>query len=166
MIHECGNKNVLATQLATHMNIQCVSVAKLAGMLGISSGYLSQLLSGDKSFASARDDVLRSAASVLGLPPVIAFLLAGRLRHEDFVEPCVSLQAELSVAMRDLSDSPYGLEVAVAKDDLVALPIQVQHLLAIIFGELSGRRYVSTKKRWPWLADSPPPTLAQQLRQK
>ena len=138
MIYESG-KNLLAGMLVAHMSTRQVGVSKLAGMLGISSSYLSQLLSGDKLFASARDDVLRSAAAVLELPPVVAFLLAGRLRHSDFVEPDVSLERELAVAMLELARSPRALEVAVSQDELRQLPRNIQHLLALLHGDATGR---------------------------
>lgn len=72
----------------------------MARMLGISTSYMSQLLAGYKRFSEGSDEVVRAAAKVLELPAVICILLTGKLRHEDFVEPTVSFQEELAVAMR------------------------------------------------------------------
>lgn len=147
------NRDALATMLAVRRDVEGVAVSTLAGMLGISTSYMSQLLAGDKRFSAASDEVVRAAAKVLELPAVICFLLTGKLRHEDFVEPTVSIEEELEVAMRDLANSPEALELAVDRDDLLELPVPVQHLVAVLFGEVSGRQYITGKKRWPWMTE-------------
>lgn len=159
-----SNREALATMLAVRREAEGVAVSTLAGMLGISTSYMSQLLAGDKCFSVASDEVVRAAAKVLKLPAVICFLLTGKLRHEDFVEPTVIFQDELAGAMRDLANSPDALELAVGRDDLLAIPLPVQHLLAVLFGEVSGRRYITGKKRWTWMEEPPPESLKMQLR--
>lgn len=154
-----SNREALATMLAVRREAEGVAVSTMAGMLGISTSYMSQLLAGDKRFSVASDEVIRAAAKVLELPAVICFLLTGKLRHEDFVEPMVSFQAELALAMRDLANSPDALELAVGQDDLLAMPLPVQHLVAVLFGEISGRRFITGKKRWPWMTEPPPRSL-------
>lgn len=161
---EKSNRDALASMLAVRRDVEDVAVSTLAGMLGISTSYMSQLLAGDKRFSVASDEVIRAAAKVLQLPAVICFLLTGKLRHEDFVEPTVSIQEELALAMRDLANSPEALELAVDRDELLALPEPLQHLLAVLFGEVSGRRYITGKKRWPWMAEPPPGLLKTQSR--
>ena len=151
---EKSNRDALATMLAVRRDVEGVAVSTLAGMLGISTSYMSQLLAGDKRFSVASDEVVRAAAKVLELPAVICFLLTGKLRHEDFVEPTVSFQDELAVAMRDLANSPEALELAVDRDDLLAMPVPVQHLVAVLFCQVSGRHYITGKKRWPWMTES------------
>lgn len=161
---EKSNRDALATMLAVRREVEGVAVSTLAGMLGISTSYMSQLLAGDKRFSVASDEVVRAAAKILELPAVICFLLTGKLRHEDFVEPTVSFQDELAAAMRDLANSPEALELAVVRDDLLALPVPVQHLVAVLFGKVSGRHYITGKKRWTWMEEPPPKSLKMQLR--
>lgn len=161
---EKRNRDALATMLAVRRDVEGVAVSTLAGMLGISTSYMSQLLAGDKRFSAASDEVVRAAAKVLELPAVICFLLTGKLRHEDFVEPAVSFQEELAMAMRDLAYSPEALELAVDRDDLFAMPVSVQHLVAVLFGQVSGRHYITGKKRWAWMAEPLPGSLKTQSR--
>lgn len=150
MNRESNSGKALAALLSAQMNTSGLTVGHLAKRLGISPGYMSQLLAGDKSFAAVSEEVLRSAAAVLNVPPVICFLLAGRLRHDDFVETEVSLVSELRKAMREVAASPFGMEVAVTDRQLVALPHAVQHLVALLYAEATDHSFVYLEKRWPW----------------
>lgn len=157
-------RDELAKLLVIHMKTQGIEVGSMARTLGISASYMSQLLAGDKTFKSANFDLLRSVASVLGLPGVIAFILVGQLKHEDFVEPYINIQTELEHAMRELSTSPYALELGEGIDELSRLPVRAQHLLATLYGVVTNRQLVSQKKRWPWTTETPAPKDSQLLR--
>lgn len=157
-------RDELAKLLVIHMRTQGIEVGSMARTLGISASYMSQLLAGDKTFNSANLDLLRLVASVLGLPGVITFILVGRLKHEDFVEPSINIQTELEHAMRELSTSPYALELGVGVDELSGLPVRTQHLLATIYGVATNRQFVPQKKRWLWTTEPPTPKDSQLLR--
>ena len=76
----------LVALLAQSLNQQGQSVSKLAAEVGISQSYMSELLVGDKQFSKINDDVVRSIAAYLKIPAVVALLMAGKLRHQDFVD--------------------------------------------------------------------------------
>ncbi len=139
----------LAALLRQRMESDNVSVSNLARQLGVAQSYLSELLCGDKSFQRLDEERLRTVANYLRVPAVIAFLLAGRLRHADFVEPEIDVDGQLSLAMAAIAKSPLGLEAAVSLQMLLALPSEVKVILALMY-QSAGGEYFLTEKRWSW----------------
>lgn len=111
----------------------------LASKLGISPSYLSQLLSGEKCLATARDKLVRQFAEYLGIPAILAFLWTGKLGSNDFFYEPRSLKERLKAGMRIVSESQYAGEAGVSSDDLLGLNEQVQLLIACLFEIAEGR---------------------------
>lgn len=142
----------LAAMLSTKMRVDGTKAAEMAGIIGISASYLSQLLTGDKAFSGVDNAVLRAVARYLELPAVVCFVLAGKLQHEDFLEYEVVFEAELHRALTVVAASPYGLEAAVDSVMLAGVPEPVKLLLVLMYQAASGAEVVTGKRRWPWTA--------------
>jgi hypothetical protein len=142
----------LIVMLSTRMAIEGIRPANMARALGISRSYLSQLVAGDKQLSSLNDDALRAVARYLRLPPVVCFVLAGKLRHADFLDPGTEYEASLRGALERIAESPFGLEAIVNKGMLWELPEPVKMLLALLYQAASGVELFPPKKRWPWVA--------------
>lgn len=139
----------LAALLYQRMKSEDVSVSNLAEQVGVAQSYLSELLRGDKLFLRLDEERLRAIASYLRVPTVIAYLLAGKLRYADFVEPSIDVDAQLTLAMASIARSPFGLETAVSHQMLAGLPLEVKLLLTLMYQSAGGERYLS-EKRWNW----------------
>lgn len=116
----------LARRLYEKIRRDGVSQSRLAAELGLSPGQISKLLSGKGSFAHVSEEVLRAVASYLEIPVVQCFVLAGRLRHADFFQPVGS---PLAAAMEAVVTSDLLVGLAIAAEDLQALPEEVQLLI-------------------------------------
>ncbi len=125
-----------------------VSVSTLSAKLGISQSYLSQLLNGDKSWAVVSDAVLRCCAEYLELPVVICFLLAGRLRTEDFFKERGEFTQQMAAALKVVGESRFALEQGVDSRELQLLPQTVQHLLVQLFEAATGTELVPGRVGW------------------
>jgi len=138
MVEEKHKGQALATLLAARMRIDGVSMSALAIRLGISQGYLSQLMSGDKPMTGVSENFLRMSASYLGLPAVSCFLMSGRLWAEDFFEAPETCSQQLIAALKAVSDSRHAQDVAVSFEQLKKLPKAIQHLLVLQYESLTG----------------------------
>lgn len=131
-------KRPLATLLSIHLGRECLSVKTLAERLGVSQSYLSQLLAGDKPLSVVSDEFIRSCAELLGQPPIVCFLLSGKLRTTDFFETPLDFADRLEDALRIISESRYALESAAGLGQMKASPGSVQHLLVFLYEALTG----------------------------
>ena len=148
--HEDGR--ALATRLAQRMQSESASLTSVAKRLGISQNYLSELIAGDKLFSRAGDDVLRATAEYLGFPAVMGFILAGRLRHEDFLEPAIDSELMLEQALGVIAESTIGIEYAAVKEELRSLPRSVQMLLVMLYQAAYRTELIPRKSRWSWIS--------------
>ena len=138
MNEEKGKGRALASLLAARMRTDGVSVSSLASTLGISQGYLSQLLNGSKSIAEANEAFLRKSAEYLRLPAVTCLLMAGKLLADDFFDSPAEFPQRLAVALRVVAESKYARDVAVSLEQLNELPVSVQLLLVLQFEASTG----------------------------
>lgn len=138
--------------LSTRMAVDGTKIVDMARVLGLSRSYLSQLLASEKEFSGVGNDVLRAVARYLELPPVVCFVLAGKLEHADFLEPKVEYEAQLRAALEVIAESTFALEAAVDKSMLWSLQEPVKLLLVLLYQAVSGADVVAQKKRWPWTA--------------
>jgi transcriptional regulator with XRE-family HTH domain len=132
MKEEWKIKNPLVALLLAKMGEEGLSVSALAGRLGISQGYMSQLLREDKLVATASEEFIRQCATYLNLPAVSCFLLAGRLIGADFYKPATSFEQQLKVALAVVAKSPEAQDAAVSYDLMLGLPLAMQHLLVLM----------------------------------
>jgi len=138
----------LAALLGARMRSDGVSVKDLAIRLGISQSYFSQLLNGDKPITAVNDEFLRRSATYLELPAVISYLLAGRLRSEDFFEAPQSFPALLASALKVVSTSRHAQEVVVTFEQLTALEAPIQHLVVLLYEVATGAELIPGRVGW------------------
>lgn len=103
-----SRKNVghpLSALLIQGIERQGATISKLAVELGISQSYLSELLAGDKSFSKLDDELVRAMALYINIPAVVAFILSGKLRHQDFFDGLLGLEDRLQGAMYRVGES-------------------------------------------------------------
>lgn len=146
------SKNVghpLAALLTQCLGNEGLTVSKLAVELGVSQSYLSELLAGDKAFSKLDDEFVRSISAYLQIPAVVGLLLAGKLKHQDFVDRPLELNEQLKEAMVKVARSSYALESAVSPLMLMQLPAEVQLLLILVFQDATGNSVIP-QRRWPW----------------
>lgn len=132
----------LATLLNTKMRIDGSSVSSLAARLGISQGYLSQLLAGDKPFGATNDELVRKCADFIDQPAVIGFLLCGKLKMHDFFEAPKEFPERLDDALQIVSKSAFAAETAVDLEQLRALSTSVQELIVLAFANATGEELI------------------------
>lgn len=142
MTKENNNPGSLAQLLSVKMHQDELTAKALASKLGISPSYLSQLLSGEKCLATARDKLVRQCAEYLGIPAVLAFLWTRKLTSNDFFHEPRSLKERLKAGMYIVSQSQYAGEAGVSSTDLLGLNEQVQLLLARLFEVAEGRSLI------------------------
>ena len=139
----------LVALLARSLTQQGQSVTKLSAELGISQRYLSELLVGDKQFSKLDDEIVRAIAAHLKIPAVVALLMAGKLRHQDFVDMPLELDEMLQEAIQRIGNSTYAMESAVTAPMLKQLPAEVKLLLVLVFQDATGDMLIP-KRPWPW----------------
>lgn len=138
MKYEKKCANALVALLLSRMGADGLSVSALAARLGISQGYMSQLLKEDKLIAAASDNLVRECASFLRIAPITAFLLAGRLKSEDFYEPRWSVYEQLEKALNVVATAQQAQEVAVTAEQLGSLPVSVRLLIVLLYESAHG----------------------------
>lgn len=139
----------LVALLAQRLNHQGQGISKLAAEIGISQSYLSELLAGDKHFSKLDDGVVRSIAAYLKVPAVVALLMAGKLKHQDFVDRPLELDEMLQEAVLRIGMSSYAKESTVTTSMLSQLPAEVKLLLTLVYQDATGDT-VMPQRRWPW----------------
>lgn len=144
----------LAARIRERMALNGHSVSELGRLLGVSQAYLSQLLKGDRQFATVGDDSLRAIAAYLGLPAMICFLLAGKVHTEDFVLPSVELERSLERALTFVADSSYALESGVDLAVLRGAPHQLQTLVVFLYQSAAKARVYPLEEDWSLLRRS------------
>lgn len=132
-IMEEGNKGLrLRYALRVAMRERSQTVSQLAVHVGVSQSYLSQLLNDDKAMDALSDQHLRRFAAYLGMPPIGAFVLAGRLELADFIEDIPTFEPGLSRGLASISSSPSAAEAGVDITDLERLPIPMKEIFVLL----------------------------------
>lgn len=103
---------------------------ELAGRLGISNAYLSQLMSGDKPTSHMSIPVVRACAAFLRIGVANCLLLSGHLTHEDFIQPAERDYMERMLLR--LEQSPEATEAAIEPGSLAKLPIPLQRMMVLL----------------------------------
>ncbi len=138
----------LADLLASKLRTEGRTVSEIARRLGISQGYLSQLLNGDKEFAGVSDEFIRRCAEFLSLPVVVCFLLAGRLSAQDFFEAPCEFSRYVEKALRTIANSRYAMEAAVTYRQLASAPPQMQRLIVLLYETASKTELIPGRVKW------------------
>lgn len=139
----------LVALLSRSLTQQGQSVSKLSAELGISQSYLSELLVGDKLFSKLDDEIVRAIAAHLKIPAVVALLMAGKMKHQDFVDSPLEFDEMLQESVLRIGKSSYAMESAVTVPMLSQLPTEVKLLLMLIFQDATGEVLIP-QRRWPW----------------
>ena len=140
------------------MYVNGEGVTALAKRLRISQSYMSELLAGDRPLQSLSDEVIREMGAYLELPPVVCFLLTGKLKHADFVAPPTSYATALNEAMDVVATSKEAIEAAVIAEDLKALPEAIKLLLVLLF-ESRPANGLLCAQRWQWAGTIEPNSM-------
>lgn len=147
-------RNPLIAILAARMGCEGLSVSSMAARLGISQGYMSQLLREDKLVTATNDEFIRRCAQYLQLPAVTCFLLAGRLVGSDFYELTMPFERQLEEALSSVARSREARECAVSHEQLLELPTTSQHLLVLLHEKAYGielmKRVTADELRNTW----------------
>lgn len=133
MKEERSCTNPLVALLVARMGSDGLSTSALAVRLGISQGYLSQLLQEYKPIDAANDSLIRECAKYLHISPITSFLLAGRLMREDFYDPQWSFEQHLEEALKFVSKAGLAQDAAVSFAQLGSLPTSVQYLIVLLY---------------------------------
>ena len=136
----------LAELLKAQMEKDELTLGELAHQLGIGRSYLSQLLRGYKRTTAASDNFLRASARYLGIPPVTAQLLAGKLSAQDFfaAPPC-EWEACIDCALYLVSRSRFATNAAVTPGLLAVVPLPIKLLLIQLFENATGTVLLPTR---------------------
>ncbi len=134
--------NPLAAMLRQRLDSEKMSMTFLAKQLGVAQSYLSELMSGEKSFSKLDDGRIRGISGYLGIPAAIGFILAGRLRYEDFVESPEALGTRLDKAISTLAKSTWALESGASDLELSKLPHSVKLMLTLMYRAATGENLI------------------------
>lgn len=124
------------------------TLRKLAKTLGVTYARLSQWRRNESDFANANAQVIEEAARYLGIPAILAMVLAKRIRLAQLVWPARGgLDERLERELDRLRKDPFigGLVPA----DLAAASQAVQLFVAFLYHELTGPD--SRQEGWRWL---------------
>lgn len=153
MKKEMKRGRALVVKMKERMAIEGASVSDLAVRLGVSQSYLSQLLSGDKALASVSDALIRRISRYVYLPPVVCFVLSGKLEVDDFAD--CKYDEELRKLERRaalIADSTFALEAGVTREALLeADPRVLSMLIGMYQAMLGAGEMIARKERWSWL---------------
>ncbi len=148
---EKGNKGLrLRHALRVAMRERSHTVSQLAAHVGVSQSYLSQLLNGDKAMDAVSDQHLRRFAEYLGMPPIGAFVLAGRLELADFIEDIPTFEEGISRGLASISSSPSAAEAGVDLTDLERLPVPMKVLIVLLHQRAQLEDFLRPMGGW-WL---------------
>jgi transcriptional regulator with XRE-family HTH domain len=113
------------------------TLARLAGALHITYERLAQYRRGDADISNSTRPTLQAAAELLGIPMAAVFVLARRLKVEDFVWPAREpLKERLRNELAQLRGDP--LFAGYAHDELSRSGAGVQLLVAVLYREATG----------------------------
>jgi transcriptional regulator with XRE-family HTH domain len=139
-------------KLARRLNEQIArrgdKAKSVAECLGISSGYLSQLLACDRSFASASEELLRRVARYLQVTPVTCFLLAGKIEVADFFADQLDSSRLTGRAMDFIAESSFALEAGVERQMLSEVKQEIQQLVLLLYQEATDTRLMPVAEEW------------------
>lgn len=143
----------LIMRVKQRMALEATTVSELAERLHVSQSYVSQLLNGDRSVTAANDDVIRRIAGFLYLPPIVCFVLSGKLELNDF-SSC-NYDDELRALERRvalIADSTFALESGVSADVLIEADARLLSMIVSMYQALLGPgEMISRRERWCWL---------------
>lgn len=123
----------LTERLRMKMLQDSLSQRELAKLLRVGASYLSQLTSGAKPIAGVSELFLRSCAEYLEIPPVLVYLLAGRLQAKDFFVSPIAFDVQLNAAIEQIGCSSIAAETAVDARLLTELPAAAQLLIVVLY---------------------------------
>jgi transcriptional regulator with XRE-family HTH domain len=127
------NGRALIERLRTRMRQDELSQNQLAKRLGVGASYLSQLTNGAKPMSGVSELFLRTCAEYLEIPPVLVYLLAGRLQAKDFFVSPKTFEQHLNNALELICCSSIAAETAVDAGLLTELPAAAKLLIVVLF---------------------------------
>jgi transcriptional regulator with XRE-family HTH domain len=110
-----------------------LSQRQLAKRLGVGASYLSQLTRRAKPLSGVSELFLRSCAEYLEIPLVLVYLLAGRLKANDFFVSPAAFDVQLTAALELIGGSSIAAETAVDARLLTELPAAAQLLIVLLY---------------------------------
>ncbi len=126
--------------LRTKMGQDDLSLAQVGHRLKVGGSYLSQLSRGTKPLASVSEQFLRGCAEYLGIPVVLVYLLAGRLRAKDFFISPMTMEMRIDSSLEQIAKSKIGAETAVDAGMLIGLPYAAKFLVVLLYERAEGVR--------------------------
>ncbi|OYD52740.1 hypothetical protein CGK74_16300 [Thauera propionica] len=120
----------------------------VAGVLGVSPAYLGQLLAGDRSFASANEQLLRRVARYLQLKPILCFMLAGKIEAADFSSDQAEIRRLTERALDFIAESSYALETGVERQMLYDARTEIQQLVLLLYQSATDTRLMPAAEEW------------------
>lgn len=114
-----------------------MAMREMAGEVGVTVGYISQLRTGRRPVENVSRDFVRGCAEFLGVAPIVVMLVAGCIRSSDFNLPKVDDGELLDRALRAaLADPRLGVALP---EDLLSLPPAAKRALISMYSALSGQ---------------------------
>jgi hypothetical protein len=146
-----GDQPLLAALLA-EAGKRGDSLSGLAASLGVTYERIAQWRRGDSSIGSAKRIVHVNAARYLGIPTVLAILLSGQIRLDEFVWPTrSSLRDRLSDEIKRMRQSPYIGSFVPA--ELGSATEAIQLFVVFLYQELQGEnRSGNDRDRYRWMS--------------
>jgi len=138
----------LARRIKQRMFFRGDRAKYVAGVLGVSSAYLGQLLAGDRSFASANEQLLRRVAGYLQLKPIMCFMLAGKIEAADFSSDQAEIRRLTERALDFIAESSYALEAGVERQMLYDVRAEIQQLVLLLYQSATDTRLMPATEEW------------------
>jgi len=138
----------LARRIKQRMFFRGDKAKDVAGIIEVSAAYFGQLLSGDRSFASADEQLLRRVAAYLQLKPIVCFMLAGKIEAADFFLDRAEIRRLTERAMDFIAESSYALEAGVERQMLHDVRAEIQQLLLLLYQSATDTRLTPASEEW------------------
>jgi len=112
------------------------TLSELAGELGVTYGYLSQLRNGTRQWRHISDEFANACAQYLGMPRLTVLLACGRVQVEDFYDDPELVRDHVSRAMTLIKQDPdYA---ALIPGDIDAASYEYKRLVALLYERATG----------------------------
>lgn len=117
---------------------------RLAEELGISLPYLNLLRARSRQVRKLSPKVATACAGYLGVPPIVAKVLAGAVPMSDFLWPHQSEEEVVNRAMEAMKLDPISRVLLPA--DLKSLPLEVRRSLVLLYAESSRQDVLGVRQ--------------------
>lgn len=117
---------------------------EVAGVMGVTIGYLNQLVNGQRATADLSQKSVESCARYLGVPPIVVKLIGGDIKMSDFLFPGETQEVKVDRAIQKIAIDPRVQQSMPV--DLMSLPLDAKKAIIFLHQQYNGVDFFETKR--------------------